>query len=224
MFNPAVHSLIPIAAPIVESSLGAQWLPVVLAIIEHESGGEPGIRSAHECKNSEMIPKISGGFEKVKHAYGLMQVIPKVVLEFSEIKGKPVFFEQISGKTQNDCEMQIKIGCWLLKRFKTRMQQVVRVHLPDGNLDNDGLAAVVMAYGIGARPIIDAILILKEKGIAPTFENLNSHFPFLGQPGNYPFKFARWILSKIGKALTFSMTDSWPLVLAFGLSLYLLFK
>jgi hypothetical protein len=226
IFNAAVEKLEPIAAPIVASMLGKQWLPVVLAIIEHESGGEPGIKANKETKFSRVLRTRTGGSITVKHAYGLMQTIPTVILDYENSRGTKIFFEDISGKGQAECETQIKIGCWLLRRFKQRIQQVVKVYKSDGTIDPDGLGFVCMAYAIGARPVIDALMILINDKIELTLENLEKRVPYLGKPANAPFKYARAILKKIGNILhdVVTVPTNWPLFIAVGLAVYLLFK
>lgn len=76
-------------------------LPVdlVLAVIDRESSGMPGLVNAQ-----------SG-------AMGLMQVMPVVVRDYNAATGDAISHDALKGKTEGDALKQIRIGVWVLVRF-----------------------------------------------------------------------------------------------------------
>jgi hypothetical protein len=226
MFDPKVEQLAPIAAPIVESMLGRQWLHTVLAIIEHESGGIVGQKSGVQCGNHNFLPTKMGVPVLVKNAYGLMQTIPDVILDYSKDRKVTIFFDDVSGDTKEAAEKQIKIGCWLLKHLINRVSKYVTV-TKQQKLYSNGVGFVVMAYGIGAGKVIPMLEDMKNDGIDLTLENAEIYKPNLGQPGNKPFSFARWVLKKSQSLLEFVWQETPTgafLLVACVLTAYLLLK
>lgn len=89
--------------PVAQAELDRHKCPLpvdlVLALIDRESSGIPGIVNA-----------TSG-------AMGLMQVMPVVVRDYNAATGDGITRGELTGKTDADAEKQIRIGVWVLLRF-----------------------------------------------------------------------------------------------------------
>lgn len=222
------QSLLPVVEPIVSAMFGPQWVPVVMAIIDNESGGRVGIIAQHETRYSATLPNRSGGSTTIKKAMGLMQVIPRNVADYA-VKHGPVFYEDMTGTTIEAARVQIKVGMHVLRTMINSMigfLPSLKTHNPA--LDPDHLGFILMAYAIGQRPVQNLIQRLKTDSIPLTLAAAEQKEPDLGKPGNRPYFYAKKILGKIfgiadNLKITVQRSDLF-LLLAAGLTLFLLFK
>ncbi len=166
---------------------------LILAIINHESGGQAGIPARVGTKYKMQIPKRAGGARLVDRAYGLMQTIPAVVLDFNKAHpAKPVYWEDISGQAGAAGRIQIRIGCWLFNGYVRRLHAYDPVSFPGvhtGDATPEQLTAALVAYARGFGALKGKLDILKGEGKPLTQRQLYERFPLWG----YSQKKGRWV-------------------------------
>lgn len=222
------QSLLPVVEPIVTSMFGSAWVPVVMAIIDNESGGTIGQIAGEETGISASLPMKNGGYKTVKKALGLMQVIPINIEDYAKRFG-PVFYEDMTGTSIDAARIQIKIGCDVLRKMINSMigyLPAMKVTKPAMNPDNLGF--ILMAYAIGQRPVQNMIQRMKTASLPLTLAAAEESEPNLGKPKNRPYFFAKKILKKIsgiaGQIRSTAQSSDLFLVIAAGLTLFLIFK
>jgi hypothetical protein len=223
--TPETQALATIAAPIVDSMLGRQWLPVVLAIIDNESGGVIGQKAHQNTGISKTFPIKSGGVVTINKAFGLMQVIPINIEAFANAYKTTIYFEDFAGTSIEAAKIQIKMGVWVLKNMVRYMKPYVDA-LGKQPLTKDAISFVLMAYAIGQKPVKDLVSEMKSKGLPLTLELAEKTNPDMGKPLNKPFFYAKKILKKIAGIADLIIkipgSSDLMLVIAAGLTIYLL--
>jgi hypothetical protein len=220
------QALLSIVDPIVSSKFGPAWTPVVMAIIDNESGGKIGIEAAHETRFSAILQTRDGATKTVKKALGLMQVIPRNIADYATKYGT-VYYEDMVGTTAEAAAIQIKIGVHVLKTMINSMiGYLPSLKVTSPSLDPDNLSFILMAYAIGQRPVQNMIQRLKMAAIPLTLANAEQAEPDLGKPQNQPYFYAKKILKKIngivGQLKNTAQNSDLFLLLAAGLTVFLL--
>jgi hypothetical protein len=226
---PAVESLVPIAAPIVDSALGRLWLPVVMAIIEHESKGVIGAPAGKETAHAGIYTKRDKTTIRVKIAGGLMQTIPNVVFDFAKAKSRTIYFEDIFGSSIDDAKKQIEIGVWLLKRQINNVSKYMKITADHGSrINENALRFIISCYAVGGPATTALLDDLKANGYPLTIDSAKENYPNFGGNNNNPYGFGEWIVKKIkslsgviGTVLQNTTSDYGFLLVAIGLTIYL---
>lgn len=182
----------PIAIKITLRELGRDWVPCVLSIIQHESGGQIGIGSKVGLPKArhKMIPSKSGAQMLIDRAFGLMQVIPSNVIWWAESNKTTAYFDDLTGTTLEAAEIQIEQGVFILKKTWATIKKYFPV------VDKNAMAFCLMAYAIGQKPVIELIEKIKNQKLPLTFENAKKIDPNLGKPHNNPIGYATYILNR----------------------------
>ncbi|NIP27967.1 MAG: hypothetical protein GWN55_13100 [Phycisphaerae bacterium] len=184
-------------APFVAANISPELVPVILAIIENESGGQAGIPSYAATKFHEQIPSRSGGSVLVDRAYGLMQVIPVVYLDYNRKHTDKIYWEDISGTSKAAGQAQIKAGIWTFLNNVRAIEAFTGQKLVlNGQLNWDLLNLVLISYAWGIGRVRKKLTDLIERNLAPTFDNIKSLWPELGLPANQPLVYAGRIYNK----------------------------
>ncbi len=195
-FSPRVERWRPSVSAIVDPN----WINIVLAIIAHESSGVPGIPGHRKTKSVAKIATDSGGQKLLNRAWGLMQTIPGVIASYNSRHSPPATFERISGKSERDGRVQIKIGWDLLKRFQQSVRQIVPHIRPQigGSLNVEFVKFVLAAYAYGPGNLRKKTEALESVGKTVSWQNLNTAYPKWGWPHNRPIQYANWVVAKTG--------------------------
>ena len=194
-FSPVVERW----RPIVAASAPQLLIDFVLSIIRNESGGAPGIQARRSTKFERAIPSKEGGTVESDKALGLMQTIPLVVEHYNQ-ENPIAYWEDMTGDSTAAAKKQIQVGLWALNRNIRAIEATTGTKLIERgrlNLDTLKLALVAYAWGIGRTK--KKLKELKKGGRAPTFENLQSTWPTLGEPANRPIKYANRIVNRVLK-------------------------
>lgn len=166
---------------------------LILSIINNESGGKSGEPAGVKTKYHRDIEKRAGGTRLVKRAYGLMQCIPLVILDFNKAHPKnPVYWEDMSGTDGNSGRLQIRVGCWLFNNMVRALHRDFPQEYPGtnaGNASPEQLTAALVAYARGYGALREKLNILKSKGLPLTQAQLHESFPLWG----YSHKEERWV-------------------------------
>jgi len=159
-------------------------LPVdlVLAEIELESGGKPGIcSSANAC--------------------GLMQVKPSVVLQYNA-SHKPIPFDRMRGTTPEAAADQIRIGAWLLDHHLRIMnkREPARAPYPAGPVTDWQARAADLRYSHGGGAFDRLRAAARTAGFPDDFdgwrEYQQTHNPSWTSENPFFHAFAAWELAQ----------------------------
>lgn len=157
---------------------------LLLSIINNESGGRAGIAAGVGTKFKMQIPLRAGGTTLVDRAYGLMQAIPAVIVDFNKAHpSSPLFFEDISGPTAASGRLQIRAGAWLFNRMVRRLNHFYPDDFPAktaAQAEPEQLTAALTAYAIGMGALMKKFGILKKEGKPLTHDQLHERFPLWG--------------------------------------------
>jgi SLT domain-containing protein len=172
---------------------------LILAIIKHESGGNPGIPAKVNCKCG-MLPDVNGNQVKVCNALGLMQIIPATVNWYNDQApdDEKATFEDMTGSDERAIRLQIRIGCKFLALVNNYLHQRYPETVPERSLANakdDQIKLVLTGYAVGHGNTAKKMAKAIEADKSPTFANLKRLFPTWGQNAqgkwiNRPLKYA----------------------------------
>jgi len=166
---------------------------LLLSIIRNESGGIAGRPANVGTKFKFPIPLRSGGTRVMDRAYGLMQCIPAVILDYNKAHpGQPVYFDDMAGKTHGAGRLQIRVGAWLYNKMVRRLHHFYPERFPGktaATASEDQLILALVAYAIGLGALLKRLDVLKEEGKPFTIEALNERFPLWG----YSKSKGKWI-------------------------------
>jgi hypothetical protein len=172
---------------------------LVLAIIQQESHGNPGIAARAGCKCAT-LPSVTGNQVKVCNALGLMQVIPSTVNWYNE--GVPddekATFEDMTGSDERAIRIQIRTGCKYLALVNNYLHKRFPETVPQHSLANakdDQIKLVLTGYAVGHGATAKKMNKAIEAGKSPTFANIQRLNPKWGQNAsgkwiNRPLKYA----------------------------------
>lgn len=156
-------------------------IDILLAIIEHESGGIAGIVSRRKrAAGFYPLPLDSGGEKMVENDLGLMQTGPAVVLAFSKATKTPVTYQDMTGKDERAYRLQIRVGAWYLANQIRNLHGYDTKQFPgktpaQANENQYRLALIAYARGFGdLKKKLDS---LREKRAPLTLSVLESSFP-----------------------------------------------
>lgn len=159
---------------------------VVLAIIQHESGGQPGIPARVKCKCG-MLPTVDGGERKVCRALGLMQTIPATINWYNQsakTDDDRATYEDMTGEDERAIRLQIRVGCKFLALCNRYLNRLYPEACPAESLSAakpDQISIVLTAYAVGHGNTGKKIKGLIADGIKPNFKNLQKHYPDWGK-------------------------------------------
>jgi len=156
---------------------------LILAIIKQESGGVIGKKAGATTKPWE-IPSLSGGTLTYNRALGLMQVVPRTLASYNNRHPHtPVYFEQMSGKTEGDARIQIRVGCDVLAKEIRNLHSYDKTAFPGtrpDNVDTNQLKCAILGYRMGFGNLSRKLKKLEERGQALTYKNIKREFPYWG--------------------------------------------
>lgn len=156
---------------------------LLLAIINNESNGQPGIPAGKKTPVCVALPTSTGGSKTVCRAYGLMQTVPATI-DFYNRSNKTVTFNQISGSTDSDAAAQIAVGAFYLRFVNDYLNHKFPTDLPAKEVkdaDLNQLKLVLTGYAVGHGAIEDKLSALSRRGAALTYDNVKRYFPTWGQ-------------------------------------------
>lgn len=190
---------------------------LVLAIIKHESGGNPGILAKVKCKCG-MMPTTSGDEINVCNAMGLMQVIPGTVDFYnrSAEEKEIATFEDMTGKDDRAIRLQIRTGCKFLAFANAYLHRHFPATVPEKSLANasdDQISLALTAYAVGNGATAKKMHALVDRNETPTFKNIKRLFPDWGRNSsgkwiNRPLKYATVVVSNFKANRSGSYTGS----------------
>lgn len=156
---------------------------LILAIIKQESGGVIGKKAGATTKPWE-IPSSSGGTLTYNRALGLMQVVPRTLASYNNRNPHvPVYFEQMSGKTEGDARIQIRVGCDVLAKEIRNLHSYDPDSFPatrPNNVDTNQLKCAILGYRMGFGNLSNKLKKLRQRGLALTYKNIKREFPHWG--------------------------------------------
>lgn len=163
--------------------------PVVLAILRHESQGQPGIISRARTANSAMVPT-EDGMQQVQNAMGLMQVAPVTLVTYNQQTGGEVSFDEMIGKSEKDIQTQIQVGEWAIQKALEQVDEFEPVN------DRDRLQLAICAYAMGIGNLRRVISNLGPRIAGTQYGNLRAQRPDWGRPRNNPHGFVAYVLEQ----------------------------
>lgn len=156
---------------------------LILAIIKKESGGVIGKKAGLTCKPWE-IPTTSGGMITYNRALGLMQVVPRTIAGYNNRHPDAlVYYEQMSGKTEADARIQIRVGCDVLAIEIRNLHNYDGLAFPGttpNNIDTNQLLCALLGYRMGFGSLTKKLNKLRDRGLALTYANIKNEFPNWG--------------------------------------------
>lgn len=180
---------------------------LVLAVLEHESGGIAGRPGGTGTKTAE-LPAACGGVQTVDRAMGLMQVHPRTVKGFNERQtdeNSKAFVEDIAGNDERSIRLQIRIGCFYLARCCAGLHGFDRSAFPARSLRNadpNQIALSLAGYAVGLGAVLKKLEQLKQLGQGLTYTALLTNFPDWGKSKetgkwiNRPLHFAKTVYAR----------------------------
>jgi hypothetical protein len=157
---------------------------LVLAIINHESGGKAGLQATVKCK-SAVLPSVTGTNWTVNHALGLMQVIPPNIVSWNENPNhEQVYVEDMIGDDERAIRLQIRIGCWIFASCVAGLHQFFPTEFPTtsaADATDNHLQCSLCAYAVGTGAVRDKLAELASQGKPLTFKQLGVSFPDWGK-------------------------------------------
>lgn len=155
---------------------------LILAIIKQESGGIIG-RKGTTVKPWE-IPTLASGVITYNRALGLMQVVPRTIASYNNRHpNAPAYFEQMSGETEADARIQVRVGCEILDHEIGSLHKYDSGAFPcttPHNVNTNQLLCAILAYRMGFGALRKKLNKLKERGLALTYDNIKNEFPKWG--------------------------------------------
>jgi soluble lytic murein transglycosylase-like protein len=172
---------------------------LVLAIIKHESGGNPGIAARVPCRCG-MLPTTGGGQVEICNALGLMQTIPATIAWYNESApdADKATIEDMTGSDERAIRLQIRVGCKFLAHANYYLHQRFPETMPERSLANakdDQIKLALTGYAVGNGATAKKMAAAIDQDKAPTFANIQRLFPKWGQNAagqwvNRPLKYA----------------------------------
>jgi hypothetical protein len=202
------------------SSWECKDLPVdlVLAVIEHESGGIAGDQAKVKCK-AAILPTVGGGKINVNRALGLMQVIPPNIAAWNEQGGEQVFFEDMTGSDERAIRLQIRLGCWILASSFRGLNKFFPAVFPTasgGEADPNQVQCALVGYAVGVGALREKFDALKAEGKPLTYAQLRVSFPNWGKSKktgkwiNRPLHYAEVVWNEYAKHIGGKKIDTKP--------------
>lgn len=184
---------------------------LVLAIIQHESGGIAGRKSAANTRAGTLYD-IDGNPHVIKNALGLMQTIPATINSYNRGKEETAQFatiEDLTGTDERAIRLQIRIGC----RYLAIVNRLLNNNYPDtctslslSDADDNQTSLVLTGYAVGAGNTLKKMAAAQKQNYTPTFANLKRLFPTWGGKANHPLKYVARVMSNYranrGKSFT----------------------
>lgn len=179
---------------------------LVLSIIEHESGGQAGIKSHARTKAAE-IRTDAGGLVTVHNAMGLMQVIPSHIAAWNLNRKPQITLEDMTGDDERAARLQIKIGSSIFASYLHKLHKFDPVEFPGkspGTSTPQQLQLALIAYAIGPgskggkRGLIPKLEQLRKMKRPLTLAALKAAFPKWG----YSESKQQWINRPLDAAAT----------------------
>lgn len=164
---------------------------LILAIIQHESGGTAG-RLSNQTTKSATIERMDGSTIDFNKAMGLMQVIPPNVASWNAQAADKAFFEDMTGASERAARLQIRLGAWIFAanvRLLHDFDSAIFPGVSPGNATEEQLKLALVSYAIGFGNLKPRLEALKNQGLALTLKNLVLSFPKWG----YSEKKEQWI-------------------------------
>lgn len=164
---------------------------LILSIIKQESGGIIG-RAGGTTVKPWQIPTVAGGVITYNRALGLMQVVPRTIASYNNRHpNTPVYYEQMSGETESDARIQIRVGSEILSKEIKNLHRYDPEYFPGtaaSNTDTNQLLCAILAYRMGFGALTKKLKQLNERGLALTYQNIKNEFPNWGfnpETGNW---------------------------------------
>lgn len=183
---------------------------LVLAIIQHESGGNIGVLGKGHTKCGQ-IPDVNGNVREVCVAMGLMQCIADTVAGYNrnQTGSNIATYEDMTGNDERAARMQIRVGCWFLVAANKRLNHEFPEIFPAIDLSkakNDQISMLLTGYAVGPGNTSKKIRNLLDNNIKASYAALKKHFPDWGKVGdkwvNNPLAYSDTTMSQFEKNRT----------------------
>lgn len=156
---------------------------LVLAVLQHESGGTPGREGSRGTKCG-MLPTASGGQVEVCRALGLMQIHPRTVASWNEHGDEIAYLEDMTGDDERAIRMQIRLGCWYLAACVAGLHKFDSKAFPSVSAAKAGqnqLQCALIGYAVGLGALKEKLEQLRSENKPLTYEQLVKSFPEWGK-------------------------------------------
>lgn len=187
--------------PLVMSIVDPQWVDLVLAIIQRESGGVIGRKAGAKTRVAVKLLRDDGTYILYQRALGLMQVIPLIIKNWNNTHTDKATFERMSGGTMLDAHYQVKLGWWTLKsNFKSindLLPEIPAIGL-DGRMNPPWVRYVLVTYRWGIGNLRKKIKQLRAEGRSTDWNTFIARFPNLGGSKNRVLLYVRHVTSSAG--------------------------
>lgn len=162
---------------------------LVLAVIQNESNGAPGIQGRGKTRAGK-LPDVNGNFVELCHAMGLMQTIPATVIWYNETADDPATVDDMEGEDERAARLQIRVGCRYLAFVNHYLHKKNASACPAASLadaNDDQIKFVLCGYAVGHGAITEKLSELQRQKIPATWSNIKKYYPTWGQ------KNGKWI-------------------------------
>jgi hypothetical protein len=155
---------------------------LVLALIQQESGGQPGL-----------VAGVGAG--DGSHAAGLMKCIEAVRVDYNRLTGGGVSQADLRGADVESARKQVRVGVWLLARKWGQVRAYLDAN--GGPTDTRNVALLAdNAYAMGWGSLKRQLVNLEAAGRPLTEDALVAHNPEWGRPANDPLRHARVVWAR----------------------------
>jgi len=152
---------------------------IMLAIVQTESGGVPGLVSALPSGCAE-LPTDTGGKRSACNDLGLCQINPTTAVTYNAQGFKPpVTYDDLIGKDERAIRQQIRVGAWLVAWIAAKLHAYDPKRWPKQiNPNNvDQCKLIFSAYAAGWGALREKLQALNAGGIAPSYSAIARSFP-----------------------------------------------
>ena len=152
---------------------------ILLAIVQTESGGVPGLVSKLPSGCAE-LPTDAGGKRSSCNDLGLCQINPTTAVTYNAQGFKPgVTYDDLIGSDERAIRQQIRVGAWLVAWIGAQLHRYDPKRFP-AQIDPrsaDQCKLIFSAYAAGWGALKDKMDKLIAGGIAPSFAAISRSFP-----------------------------------------------
>lgn len=180
---------------------------LVLAVIQHESGGKTGTTGKGKTRCGE-LPDVHGNKHELCHATGLMQAIPATVAWYNDTApdDQKATIEDMIGTDERAARLQIRIGCKFLAYVNHYLHNRFPVVCPAASLSqasDDQISLVLTGYAVGHGATAQKIQALLDAGKKADFNAVKNANPNWGKKGdvwlNRPIQYAQAVMAQFIK-------------------------
>lgn len=194
---------------------------LVLAVIQHESGGYVGLTGKGKTRCGE-LPDIHGNKHELCNAIGLMQTIPATVAWYNDTApdDQRATIEDMIGTDERAARLQIRVGCKFLAYVNHYLHNRFPSVFPAASLSDasdDQISLVLTGYAVGHGATAQKVQALIDAGKKADFNAVKNANPNWGKSGNVwlnrPVQYAQAVMAQFSKHRGGSYDTSKPVEL-----------